>query len=278
MALGSDNRINMININEVTATLAQGTSIAHIERAECLIRLSLYMRMSQAPDDWEAASLGAVLSYLSSKYGDVTLGSLPIDVQNLLLNRYSVRTIHFAANAIAGQIWDAGLETYPDRSSMLMVVEAIDFMLWYKPRVPRLKHQPNLRNAYEVLSSSKFYGVWPSIARSTFKQYWTAHVDAAPFLYVDYFEFDASFVLDPTEKDFAINIDKLLNDETMIFNFLRKSKWVYDQLESLLDYRSPLSPCPVPDWVEPLRPKDRISPNGLEDFIIFRRRRRTRDP
>jgi len=222
---------------------------------ESIIQLCMYLRYPIDEADRDAASLGGFMSLLLGKFGDLKISSLPVEIKETIMDRYNVSTLYYICNNLVESdvYYDVKKNAYGYRSDFNFITKVVHFLLWYKPQSNRKRDGASLKKAHLLLSNTKFYGEkWRNIAWTTFRRRWLKYVDASAFIYVNYNHYRNFLHLDPRSPDFATSVSKIASDHQRIERYLENVAWVYQALDEILDYRTPLNPSPLERLVTPV--------------------------
>jgi len=267
--------VRFLDISEIISELSRHERIPNsLETKKLLIQLAMWMRFPISPDTQRAAVFYASAVYAKQKWGDIDLESLPERKRKFILRGFRVSDIlHDQYDLVAPDFVMSEYVTpfYP-LNEFEYIANILKFIFWYDPKKNRF-HDPNAREVASLNKAFLFmvlhgFGKRMVMTKTTFMQQWHSFHAASPFHYVDIFEFNGRFRLNPNDEWFVKALDALAADSEGIREFLQKCRSAVEKLRERLHKKatesmtlpnfpdgcpcSPLSPIELPDEVRKL--------------------------
>lgn len=261
-ATGADRVVSScISIEKALEVLSSPQIIEKYTGLEAVFKLIAWLRWPNSPHDHPAAIATCAITYLSRDSTAAALDELPPEGLALVLKHISVDKLRKMcagddANFLNFDIWPLYNQNY-DELDYLADIE--NFILAYRPHLKDRRRSTSLQNAHFVHENGLFGYKWP-MTLETFRKYWGIYGPSAALLYVRKYHYAHNLVLDPSDTEFNMSVDRIWRERSETITFLSCCQAASSLLRERLDYRTtglknfPIFPETLPPTALEVRP------------------------
>lgn len=226
----------LIYLESIIDDLFVRTDSSYFDKQEAVTRFIAYLNH---PNDLAATTLAAAVydGIFKSLYVIESNGRASRPVFDQMKYHH---TVSLALRGVYGNDFiGTDLMSFDDAvREKFFAADLVQFLLSYGLVEEPYKHGPSIKKAHFYFQKSPEPKRNWDYSWKRFNELWVKYKKTAHFLYSDIHEHNGMFDIKINDKELLSKIDYLANNPNEIATFFQRSKYIFDQLTSMLDRRA----------------------------------------